>query len=510
MPFDRQMTLSNWRQHPLSERDLICGCSVDGVDELVDGLKNDPLIAEPIGAVVGFQIEHQRQWMRPTSGRDKLVNVAFKENTDARRRRQQPVNRRRIAQTLSRAGLPNRPLPRKRFWQDLGRAQFCVSPEGNGIDCHRTYEAIYLGAIPIVEDNPEIRKKLTGLPVLYTSDYHEITASYLRDKLSGLLDSHFDFSRVLKRCYPPAVQTLLNRRSHYWHHQQHKPPPPRIAHSSSTSTTVTVVTALADIGVDRDNHGPTRYRTRSMTTYREWMRPILAIDQPMVIFADSERADWIRHERRNAPATEVSVIEPTALAYYRRLAELIPQFSRDVKRPDRPEVNLPGYNALMFEKLPWVAAVAQRNPFSTGNFLWVDAGLGHGRLAQVTPGVNWPRWPHPRALKSWADDRIRLLALGKLNPITSGDWPRVLDSHENAIAGNCWGGNARAIAQAAELWPRIIDRTLDAGLLDDDQAIWRLLQSIYPALFQLESRRFFWGGIRRDWYHLVKRLGGRP
>jgi hypothetical protein len=30
------------------------------------------------------------------------------------------------------------------------RSKFVVSPPGNGYDCHRTWEAIYLGAVPIV------------------------------------------------------------------------------------------------------------------------------------------------------------------------------------------------------------------------------------------------------------------------------------------------------------------------------------------------------------------------
>jgi hypothetical protein len=32
----------------------------------------------------------------------------------------------------------------------LSQSRFVLSPTGNGIDCHRTWEAMYLGAIPIV------------------------------------------------------------------------------------------------------------------------------------------------------------------------------------------------------------------------------------------------------------------------------------------------------------------------------------------------------------------------
>ena len=38
----------------------------------------------------------------------------------------------------------------KRYREMLSNSAFVLSPPGNGADCHRTWEAIYLGAIPIV------------------------------------------------------------------------------------------------------------------------------------------------------------------------------------------------------------------------------------------------------------------------------------------------------------------------------------------------------------------------
>ncbi len=35
----------------------------------------------------------------------------------------------------------------------LKQAMFVASPEGNGLDCHRTWESIYLGVVPIVKRN---------------------------------------------------------------------------------------------------------------------------------------------------------------------------------------------------------------------------------------------------------------------------------------------------------------------------------------------------------------------
>ena len=40
--------------------------------------------------------------------------------------------------------------PFKDYLQDIARSLFCISPEGNGIDCHRHWESLYLKTIPIV------------------------------------------------------------------------------------------------------------------------------------------------------------------------------------------------------------------------------------------------------------------------------------------------------------------------------------------------------------------------
>ncbi|GEM_PF-1938263 len=40
--------------------------------------------------------------------------------------------------------------PFKDYLEDVSRSYFVISPNGNGVDCHRTWEALYLKAIPIV------------------------------------------------------------------------------------------------------------------------------------------------------------------------------------------------------------------------------------------------------------------------------------------------------------------------------------------------------------------------
>ena len=41
-------------------------------------------------------------------------------------------------------------LPYEQYLRRLAGAYFCISPNGNGIDCVRTWEALYVGTVPVV------------------------------------------------------------------------------------------------------------------------------------------------------------------------------------------------------------------------------------------------------------------------------------------------------------------------------------------------------------------------
>ena len=65
-------------------------------------------------------------------------------------------------------------------WKQITHYAFVASPFGNGMDCHRTWEALCLGAIPIVKA-PCFRSLFEGLPVLVVNQWSDVTASLLRE-----------------------------------------------------------------------------------------------------------------------------------------------------------------------------------------------------------------------------------------------------------------------------------------------------------------------------------------
>jgi hypothetical protein len=68
---------------------------------------------------------------------------------------------------------------RSDLWREKTRYAFVVSPHGNGLDCHRTWESLVLGNIVIVKRS-SLDPLYQGLPVVIVEDWLEITGDNLR------------------------------------------------------------------------------------------------------------------------------------------------------------------------------------------------------------------------------------------------------------------------------------------------------------------------------------------
>lgn len=71
-----------------------------------------------------------------------------------------------------------KPVPRKILWNCMRSYKFIISPHGNGLDCHRTYESIILGSVPIVKSST-LDGLYEGMPVLIINDWKDLTKEVL-------------------------------------------------------------------------------------------------------------------------------------------------------------------------------------------------------------------------------------------------------------------------------------------------------------------------------------------
>lgn len=64
---------------------------------------------------------------------------------------------------------PNDNLLRMKYYE------FCICPEGNGVDCHRFWEALYLKCVPIVVNSPFIETlKRYNIPLVILNSWEDL------------------------------------------------------------------------------------------------------------------------------------------------------------------------------------------------------------------------------------------------------------------------------------------------------------------------------------------------
>ncbi len=70
------------------------------------------------------------------------------------------------------------PLRRSEMWRQRGQYAFVLSPHGNGLDCHRTWEALALDHIVLVPSS-SLDELYADLPVVALKSWDEITSENL-------------------------------------------------------------------------------------------------------------------------------------------------------------------------------------------------------------------------------------------------------------------------------------------------------------------------------------------
>ena len=61
----------------------------------------------------------------------------------------------------------------------LSNCKFVISPPGNGWSNHREWEALNLGAVPVVLSHAGVNPVYGALPVLIVESYEQVTVQFL-------------------------------------------------------------------------------------------------------------------------------------------------------------------------------------------------------------------------------------------------------------------------------------------------------------------------------------------
>lgn len=86
---------------------------------------------------------------------------------------------------------------RAEYLRRIRQANFTVCPEGNGVDTHRIWEALYMQSIPIVKSNPILNPLLENLPVVIVNKWSQIfQEDFLMSHWNNLQDTVFPVSKI--------------------------------------------------------------------------------------------------------------------------------------------------------------------------------------------------------------------------------------------------------------------------------------------------------------------------
>jgi hypothetical protein len=171
----------------------------------------------PIGMGYGFLLQDNKLPDILFGPHDKLVMSSLRVHTDRARKPTSP-NRESILKSLEeRNVVRNEKMDFKTFYKELPQYKFIISPEGNGIDCHRHYEALMAGCVPVVEYNEALIQKYGNCPILYTTEHYEdINEEFLERTYETMLDTVFDFSKLYISNFNESMQTRIKTEGNFW------------------------------------------------------------------------------------------------------------------------------------------------------------------------------------------------------------------------------------------------------------------------------------------------------
>jgi 23S rRNA U2552 (ribose-2'-O)-methylase RlmE/FtsJ len=160
---------------------------------------------------------------------------------------------------------------------------------------------------------------------------------------------------------------------------------------------ITFVTALVDI---KRSELSSKSFHRSFARYLDTLKALLnhLRDKNLVIYIDKENEQLVRSIKNNNIIIKyVNCDNLRQSEYYDKIQKIRNDNSWRNQvgwLSESTQANLELYNPLIFNKIHWLADVANENPFNTEYFVWIDAGIAN---AQCHPGY---------FSKPWLEDRL--------------------------------------------------------------------------------------------------------
>uniref|UniRef100_A0A915AE91 Uncharacterized protein n=1 Tax=Parascaris univalens TaxID=6257 RepID=A0A915AE91_PARUN len=273
--------------------------------------------------------------------------------------------------------------------------------------------------------------------------------------------------------------------------------------AATTATTVdrrplrlsgfTIVTALLDIG----RGGWWEYR-RPLEKYYRYLDNLLELKVNLMIFVDQKSVDYIHERRKRFHLERLTKVITITLAelplhqYINQISQIIDYEQRgngwkpewDDSMRVHPEAKSATYDILVNSKSFFLYNASIENPFMTENFIWLDAGYGHGNRAIFPRDFNWnPSLPPEKISLIKVTPDFDKISRYSIKDLYRKDWA--------VISGGFLGGNRYAINRFHRFYHRLVLDLISQRFVDDDQTALVLLIQQQPTLFNV---------VHGDWF----------
>jgi len=135
------------------------------------------------GALSDFLLHFDQTRNPPVSEKARLTRVYGNFSVQSNERERYPL---KIMLERSRFGFVGSSLSVRQNRAQMLNAQFVPSPAGLGPDCYRTWEALYLGAVPVIKSGTLAESISDNLPIWVVDDWDELIGAS-----DGELDQKF-------------------------------------------------------------------------------------------------------------------------------------------------------------------------------------------------------------------------------------------------------------------------------------------------------------------------------
>lgn len=85
-----------------------------------------------------------------------------------------------------------------KYYTELQEHHFVVSPDGNGPDCYRSWETLYLHRYPLVSKN-NVTNHFIDLPIVQIEDWTKLNKSFLLEELNRIQTSKLNYNKLDQR-----------------------------------------------------------------------------------------------------------------------------------------------------------------------------------------------------------------------------------------------------------------------------------------------------------------------